>query len=202
MVSEEPKTFFDYDEAKSDRTSGKRFRHDVAEGREVIWMSERDGWNHLYLIDGATGAVKNQITKGEWVVRAVEKVDEEARQIYFSANGMYAGKDPYCLHFYRIDFDGRPDAADGREPITRVTFSPTAPTTWTPIRASISTVSELHRTATGALVAEIEHGDITALVKAGWKPPEVFVAKGRDGRTDIWGVIFRPTGFDPARSTP
>jgi dipeptidyl aminopeptidase/acylaminoacyl peptidase len=204
VVSEEPKTFFYYNEAKSDRTSGKRFRYDVADGRDVIWMSERDGWNHLYLIDGATGAVKNQITKGEWAVRAVEKVDEDKRQIFFSANGMYAGKDPYFLHFYRTNFDGT-----GLTPLTTadadhsVKFSPDM--TYyvdTYSRVDLAPVSELRRTADGALVAEIEHGDITALVEAGWKPPEVFVAKGRDGRTDIWGVIFRPTGYDPAKKYP
>ena len=69
-------------------------------------MSERDGWNHLYLFDGVTGALKNQITKGDWVVRGVVQVDEEKRQIWFSASGMYPGKDPYFLNYYRINFDG------------------------------------------------------------------------------------------------
>src|SRR2546426_948421 len=98
VISEEPKTFFCY--------SGKKFRQDLADGREIVWMSERDGWNHLYLYDGATGKVKNQITKGEWVVRDVVKVDEEKRQIWFQGSGMYPGKDPYFVHYYRINFDG------------------------------------------------------------------------------------------------
>ena len=98
IISEEPKTFFTY--------SSKKFRQDIEETNEVIWMSERDGWNHLYLYDSRTGAVKNQITKGEWPVRAVVSVDEKARQIYFSASGMYEGKDPYFVHYYRINFDG------------------------------------------------------------------------------------------------
>ena len=88
-------------------------------------MSERDGWNHLYLYDGTTGAVKNQITKGDWPVRGVAKVDEEKRQIWFSASGMTPGKDPYFVHYYRINFDG-----SGLTPLTdgggnhTVTFSP------------------------------------------------------------------------------
>ena len=95
IISEEPKTFFYYNRANGTLTgSGKRYRHDVADGKEIVWMSERDGWNHLYLYDGATGRVKNQITKGEWVVRSVVKVDEETRQIWFSAGGMKRDEDP------------------------------------------------------------------------------------------------------------
>src|SRR6185503_14945642 len=107
VISEEPKTFFNYRTANGNLAdSGKKYRFDVDDGKEVVWMSERDGWNHLYLYDGATGRMKNQITKGNWVVRAVQKVDESARQIIFSAGGMNAGKDPYFLNFYRVNFDG------------------------------------------------------------------------------------------------
>src|SRR5690606_10933497 len=77
-----------------------------ADGREVIWMSERDGWNHLYLVDGATGRVTRQITSGAWPVRNVLHVDEDAREIWFSAGGMTPGRDPYFLHYYRVGIDG------------------------------------------------------------------------------------------------
>ncbi|MGH9835746.1 MAG: DPP IV N-terminal domain-containing protein, partial [Blastocatellia bacterium] len=107
LISEEPKTFVSYRALQPNhRESGSKHRYDVSDGREFIWMSERDGWRHLYLYDGATGRVKNQITKGAWVVRGVEKVDEEKRQIWFQASGMYPGKDPYFIHYYRINFDG------------------------------------------------------------------------------------------------
>src|SRR5690606_15400233 len=85
---------------------GKMFRHDIDDGREIIWMSERDGWNHLYLYDGETGRVKNQITRGEWVVRDVVHVDDAKREIIFAASGMHADQDPYFVHFFRIGFDG------------------------------------------------------------------------------------------------
>jgi Dipeptidyl peptidase IV (DPP IV) N-terminal region len=98
IISEESKTFFCY--------SGKKYRFDANDGKEIVWMSERDGWNHLYLYDGTTGQVKTQITKGNWPVRTVIKVDEDKRQIFFSANGMNPGKDPYFVHYYRINFDG------------------------------------------------------------------------------------------------
>ena len=107
LISDEPKTFFSYRPANGSLAdAGRRYRYDVNDGKEVIWMSERDGWSHLYLYDGATGAVKNQITKGEWVVRGVQRVDEAKREIWFSAGGMYPGKDPYFAYYYRINFDG------------------------------------------------------------------------------------------------
>src|SRR5205823_3674924 len=98
LISEESPSFIDY--------SGKKMRHDLADGKEIVWASERDGWDHLYLYDGVTGKVKNQITKGNWVVRGIDKVDEEKRQVWFTASGMDPGKDPYLIHAYRINFDG------------------------------------------------------------------------------------------------
>jgi dipeptidyl aminopeptidase/acylaminoacyl peptidase len=196
VITEEPRTFFNY--------SGKRFRHDVADGREVVWMSERDGWNHLYLFDGVTGRVKNQITRGQWPVRAVVKVDEEARQIWFSASGMYPGKDPYWVNYYRINFDG--------SGLTRLTeqdanhaavFSPDMKFyVHTYSRVDLAPSLDLRRARDNAVVMELERADITALEKAGWKAPEVFTARGRDGTTDIWGVIYRPTTFNPSRKYP
>ena len=196
VISEEPKTFFTY--------SSKKFRHDVADGKEVIWMSERDGWNHLYLFDGATGALKSQITKGEWPVRSVVKVDEEKRQIWFSASGMYSAKDPYFVHYYRINFDG-----SGLAPLTStdanhsVTFSPDMSYYVDAYsRVDLAPALELRRSADASLVMELEKADVSELTKAGWKPPESFVAKGRDGTTDIYGVIYRPTNFDSSKKYP
>jgi dipeptidyl aminopeptidase/acylaminoacyl peptidase len=196
VISEEPKTFFCY--------SGKKYRYDLADGREIVWMSERDGWNHLYLYDGATGKLKNQITKGEWVVRGVEKVDEEKRQIWFQAGGMYPGKDPYFVHYYRINFDGSGlTALTEIEANHQVSFSADMKyyvDTWS--RVDQAPISELRATADRKLLAELERVDIQELVKAGWRAPEVFTSLARDGKTDIWGVIFRPSNFDPLKKYP
>jgi dipeptidyl aminopeptidase/acylaminoacyl peptidase len=196
VVTEEPKTFFTY--------SGKKFRRDLADGKEVIWMSERDGWNHLYLYDGVAGAVKSQITKGEWVVREVVQVDEAKRQIWFSASGMYPGKDPYFVHYYRINFDGTGltalTTADANHVVRLSADLKFYVDTYS--RVDGAPVSELRRTADGSLAMPLEKADLAELVKAGWKPPEVFVAKGRDGRTDIWGVIFRPSHFEASKKYP
>jgi dipeptidyl aminopeptidase/acylaminoacyl peptidase len=196
LVNEECKTFFCY--------YSKKFRGDVKEGKEIIWMSERDGWNHLYLYDGATGQVKNQITKGAWVVRAVDKVDEDARQIYFRASGMYPGKDPYFSHAYRINFDGTEltplTEADASHTIT---YSPDMKyyiDTWS--RIDLPPTSQLRKTSDKTVLLELEKADITALLKTGWRTPEVFVAKGRDGETDIWGIILRPMNFNSKKKYP
>ena len=205
VVSEEPKTFFNYRTANGSQTdSGKKYRYDVGDGAEMIWMSERDGWNHLYLIDGATGAVKNQITKGDWPVRGVIKVDEAKRQIWFSAGGMYPGKDPYFLNCYRINFDGsgltRLTPADADHNASVSTDRQYFVDTYS--RVDTAPIVELRRVDEGSLVKEIEHGDISALVAGGWRAPEPFTAPGRDGKTEIWGVIVRPSNFDPAKKYP
>ncbi len=202
VLSEEPETFFYYSAARGN--GGTRFRQDLKDGAEVIWMSERDGWAHLYLYDGATGEVKNQITSGDWVVRAVEWVDEENRQIYFRASGMYQGQDPYFLHYYRINFDGtdlvRFTDSDGSH---SVEFSPDQEfyvDRWS--RVDHPPVAQLRRTLDREVVMELERADASALLATGWSFPEVFTAKGRDGTTDIWGIIIRPSNFDPTRRYP
>lgn len=192
------------EEAKSFINQGRRFRHDIDNGREIIWMSERDGWNHLYLFDGATGAVKTQITRGDWVVRDVVKVDAAKRQIWFTASGMNAHEDPYFQHFYRIGFDGSDlTPLTGANAWHDVALSPDASLyVDTFSRVDQPPVAELRRTRDGSLVATLERADISKLVAAGFRAPEAFAAKGRDGATDIYGLIVRPQGFDPAKRYP
>jgi len=194
VISEEPQTF----------NGGRTFRHELASGREIVWLSERDGWHHLYLIDGSTGKVKDQITRGAWVVRGVQKVDEGARQIWFSASGMYPGKDPYFVHNYRINFDGSGlqalTEADANHDVAFSSDMQYFVDTYS--RVDLPTVSELRRSRDRSLVMEVARADVSALTAAGYRFPEVFTAKGRDGKTDIWGVIIRPTNFDPSRKYP
>jgi dipeptidyl aminopeptidase/acylaminoacyl peptidase len=195
VITEQPKTFFCY--------SSKKYRYDIQDGKEIVWMSERDGWNHLYLYNDVTGSV-SQITKGNWVVRNVIRTDEAARQIWFAASGMYPGKDPYFLHYYRINFDGTGlttlTEADANHEATFSSDIKYYVDTYS--RVNLAPVMELRQASDGKRIMELETGDFSELVKAGWKAPESFMALGRDGKTDIWGVIFRPTNFDPSKKYP
>ncbi len=205
LISDEPRTFFSYRPANGSLAdSGKKYRYDLNDGKEIIWMSERDGWGHLYLYDGVTGTVKNQITKGDWVVRAVQRVDEARRQIWFSAGGMYRGKDPYFAYYYRINFDG-----SGLTQLTPADANHNGAYSFDGqffvdnySRLDLPPVLELRRTSDNSVLATLEHGDISELTKTGWRAPEVFTAVGRDGKTDIWGIIIRPSNFDPAKKYP
>jgi len=196
VVDEQSRTFIDY--------AGKRLSRYLDETAEIIWMSERDGWNHLYLYDAKAGEVKNQITRGQWVVRGVERVDDEERQIWFRAGGIRPEQDPYYVHLCRVNFDGTGltilTEGDGNH---KWEFSPDRRffiDRWS--RVDQPTVIELRRTTDGSLVCELERADWSALRATGWQPPQRFVAKGRDVETDIYGIIVRPTNFDSTRKYP
>ncbi len=171
---------------------------------EMIWMSERDGWNHLYLFDFGSGQLKNQITKGPWIVRKIDRVDTAQRQIWFQAGGIYPEQDPYYIHHCRINFDGtglvKLTAGDGTHSIE---YSPDREfIVDTYSRVDMPPVNELRRVSDGSLVCQLEKSDPSELEATIWQRPERFVAKGRDGKTDIYGVIFRPSNFDPNKKYP
>jgi dipeptidyl aminopeptidase/acylaminoacyl peptidase len=176
----------------------------IEETEEMIYVSERDGWRHLYLVDVREGKTKTQITKGQYVVRGIQKIDEGKRQVWFSACGRDPGQDPYLLHYYRVSFDGTDlvDLTPGNGNHS-VQFSPDRRFLLdTYSRVDMPPVHELRRVADGALVCKLEEADISELKDQGWRAPEAFVAKGRDGKTDIWGIICRPQGFDPGKKYP
>lgn len=195
LVDEQTKTFIYY---------YNNYRYDLDDGKELLWISERDGWRHLYLIDGTSGQVKQQVTKGEWVVRQVDYVDETNRVVYFTASGFNKGEDPYNLHYCRINLDGT-----GFTDMTpengnhRVTFSADR-SYFTDVysRPDLPPVSQLKRTSDVSVVAGLQRCDVSALQAESWQMPEVFCAKGRDGQTDIWGNIYRPMHFDASKSYP
>lgn len=180
------------------------YRYDLMDGAEMLWLSERDGWRHLYLIDGRTGTVKNQVTRGEWVVRKVVFVDSELRKVYLMASGLSKKEDPYNQHYCSVNFDGT-DFRDltpenGNHKITlskdRKYFVDVCS------RPDLPPVSVLRKVGEKKVIATLEKCDVSDLIAQGWQMPEVFCAKGRDGKTDIWGTIYRPFNFDPSKSYP
>ena len=196
LVREEPQTYVDY--------ANKIYYRYIEDSNEIVWMSERSGYNHLYLIDATNGAIKNSITKGDWVVRQVDKFDLVNRQIYFQAGGYDAGQDPYYVHYFRVNFDGtglvRLTEGDGTHELT---YSPSREFYVDKYsRVNMPPIFELRRAQDGKKVLDLEKADATALLATGWKLPQPFVAKGRDGKTDIYGVIYRPTNFDPKKKYP
>lgn len=196
VVEEKAATFIDYSE--------KTWRHWLDARGELLWMSERDGWAHLWLLDQKTGGIKKRVTTGPWVVRQVLHVDEAGRQVWFLASGRKGGEDPYHQHLCRAGLDDgnvvQLTDGDGDHDIQ---FSPDRKwflDTWS--RADHPPVIELREAASGALRCVLERADISALLATGWVMPERFVAPGRDGRTEIHGVIYRPPGLDAARRYP
>ncbi len=194
LVAEDSTTFVD---------AWRPYSVEIDDGQQVLWLSERDGWRHLYLYDGTTGKLLRQLTHGQWVVREVLKVDPQRREVWFSASGMDAGRDPYYRHAFRVSLEGgepvRLTHADADHDV-----SPSPDGQWYVdlySRVDQPPVMQLHR-ADGTRVRTLEQGNIDALRAAGWRAPETFVAKGRDGRTDIWGVVVRPRDYDPGKRYP
>jgi dipeptidyl-peptidase 4 len=196
VVAETAKTFIDW--------TRKTWRHWLHSTGELLWMSERDGWCHLYLYDVKTGKPKHQLTRGSWPVREVLHVDEAQRQVWFLASGLSQKEDPYHLHLCRVNFDGsgfqQLTSADGSH---RIEFSPHRDCFIdTYSRADQPQIIELRRSSDGSRLCELERADISALLATGWTMPERFVAKGRDGSTDIHGILIKPSRFDPTKRYP
>jgi dipeptidyl aminopeptidase/acylaminoacyl peptidase len=175
----------------------------INDGREVIWWSERDGWGHFYLFDAQTGAPKNQITAGAWVALDIHHVDEVDRWIYFNAYGKEESLYPYAAQLYRVHLDGsglerlsREDAAheihmaeSGRYVIDSYSMRDTAPVT-------------VLRQNDGRVIRTLEEADISELEAAGWSPAEPFTVKARDGATNLYGFLYRPSSFNPEKKYP
>lgn len=171
---------------------------------EVIWHSERENWGQLYLYDLQTGRLKNQITTGEGPVMQIARIDEKLRMLWFGANGREKGQDPYFLHFYRTGLDGKgatsltPD--DGTHMIQMSPSGRFIVDTYS--KPDVPPVVTLRDAASGALVLPLEKADISKLLATGWKPPMPITMTAHDGKTDIHGLLFRPTNFDASKRYP
>jgi dipeptidyl-peptidase 4 len=175
----------------------------LPKSNEFIWFSEKDNWGHLYLYDLATGNLKNQITKGDWNVTRIVRMDEKSRTLYVLGVGREKGRDPYFIHFYGVGFDGSgltlltPD--DGNHDVALSPSGHYFVDTYS--KPDVPPAADV-RDNTGKLVARLEKADISKLLATGWKPPQPIVMKARDGVTDIYGLMFKPYNLDPAKKYP
>ncbi len=170
---------------------------------EIIWSSERDNWSHMYLYDLRTGQLRNKITTGDWNVLAVLKVDEKRRTLYVTGVGREPSRDPYFVHLYKVGFDGKgltlltPEDANHE-----ISMAPTGKYFLDSYsRPDVPPVAVL-RDLNGKLLSTLERADISGLVRTGWKPPVPITVKARDGVTDLYGLMFKPTAFDPSKKYP
>jgi dipeptidyl aminopeptidase/acylaminoacyl peptidase len=170
---------------------------------EVIWFSQRDDWGQLYLYDLGSGKLQHQITSGEGNVTQLLRIDEKNRLLYFQAVGKEKGRDPYFTHLYRIGMDGKnlrlltPEDATHEISLSDsggyVVDSYSTP--------DVPPIAVL-RDADGREVLLLEKADISRLLATGWTPPMRFTVKARDGRTDLYGLLYRPTNHDPVKKYP
>ena len=196
VLEERVSTFFE-------SGNGKINWHYLPVSNEVIWFSERDNWGQLYLYDLNSGKLKNQITTGDGNVTRVLRVDDKARTIYFLAVGKEKGRDPYFSHFYKTGFDGKNFALltpeDGNHDVTLSPDGDYFVDSYS--KPDVPPVAVL-RNKDGKLISNLEKADISRLLATGWKPPMSFTAKARDGVTDIYGLLFKPSNLDPAKKYP
>ena len=170
---------------------------------EVLWYSQRDDWGQLYLYDLNTGALKNQVTSGAGPVTDIARIDEKTRTLWYGANGREPGQDPYFRHYYRIGLDGKaavsltPD--DGTHDIQLSPDGKYLVDTYS--KPDAAPVVNL-RDGAGKLVMQLDKADTGPLVGAGWKPPIPITVKAADGKTDLYGLLFRPTNFDSTKKYP
>ncbi len=175
----------------------------LPDSNEIIWYSEKDNWGHLYLYDSETGKLKNQITKGNFVVTQLLKVDEKAKKLYFLANGKESGRDPYFNHFYSVKFNGSGlkllTSEDGNH---RISMSPDEKYFVDNYsKPDVPNQAEL-RSINGKLITKLEKADISALKESGWKAPTPITVKSRDEKWDLYGLMFTPTNLDESKKYP
>jgi len=172
------------------------------QSNEIIWYSERDNWGHLYLYDANTGKVKNQITKGDWVVTKLLKVDEKNRVLYFMADGREPGN-PYFGHFYKVGFDGKHlTLLSPEEGNHQITLSPSKDYFIDSYSTRVTAPVTVLKNLAGKVVAQLEKTDVSRLIASGWHPPTPFSVKAHDGKTDIYGMMYTPTTLDPHKKYP
>ncbi len=173
------------------------------DSNEFLWVSERSNWAQAYLYDLTTGELKNQVTRGDGPVWEMKYVDEKNRVLYFTATNKVKGEDPYFVNYFRVDLDGKHQKLLTPEVATHEVTAAKDGTTFVDVYSTVDTPqTAVVRDDAGKVLVMLAKQDISQLVAAGWKAPERVEMKARDGKTAVYGILFKPTNFDAAKKYP
>ncbi|MGB1263692.1 MAG: DPP IV N-terminal domain-containing protein [Cognaticolwellia sp.] len=169
---------------------------------EFIWFSQRSDWGHLYLVDATTGKVKNQITQGDWTVLALLNVNQDTGKLIFTGAGKEGG-DPYYHYLYSVNKDGSNlTLLTPEKKHHRITLSDNAEFFLDRVSTPNQPETSFIRRTTKKSGFVVEQMDITKLVDSGWQAPTPFIVKDRNGEHDIYGLMYKPSDFDAAKTYP
>ena len=169
---------------------------------EFIWYSEKDNWAHLYLHDLQTGKIKKQLTSGDWSVLDLQRVDESNGLIFFTAANKENG-DPYFHYLYSLNLDiGEPKLLTPEAANHSIEWSTSGEYLVDTFSTPNIVPTSVIRDKAGKIVMSLEKADASALIKKGWVAPEAFVVKARDNLTDLYGLLYKPSNFNPEYSYP
>jgi dipeptidyl aminopeptidase/acylaminoacyl peptidase len=176
--------------------------HYLEKTNEVIWFSQRSDWGHLYLVDLATGKVKNQITQGDWTVIELLHVDPKTGKLIFTGAGKEGG-DPYFHYLYSVNKDGSNlTLLTPEQKHHRITLNKSG----SQFLDRVSTYNEAEKSHIRSTIDDtgfiVETMDISKLTDTGWQAPTPFIVKDRNGKHNIHGLMYKPTNFDKNKSYP
>jgi dipeptidyl aminopeptidase/acylaminoacyl peptidase len=175
----------------------------LPESNEFLWFSQKSDWGHLYLHDLATGKEKRQLTRGDWNVTGIERVDPAGRTLWITGVGREPGRDPYYVHYYKLGLNGGEPRLLTPEDANHAITASEDGRYFVDVHSTIATAPvAVVRDADGTQVAELARADLSRLKAAGWVAPESFTVKARDGKTDLYGQLFKPSNFDPKKRYP
>ncbi len=199
----------------------------LPKSNELIWYSERSGWAHLYLYSLATGKLVRPLTSGNWLVRNILGVDETRREVYVSIAGRTRRKNPYYREIAKVNLDTgvmkvlsangddhevleqggiSNEEADleviaGADPKTLVGFAPSGNYFVETVTTATIPAKTVLRDRDGKLIATVEAGDASRVPRF-WRWPQPVSLTAADGQTEINGLVFKPSDFDPAKKYP